>query len=143
MSRSVDLFIDSELSLPDLAARLHQLSGVGLVPAREEDCLVMAGSAVQARLSGHDYLDDHELCLSRYRYVLSARVPGDVNPRDSKEASVLRSISQTLRSEMAVLLVLDLQYRDVTADQGQGGEGHPGDDPVADSSGADSSGRER
>lgn len=115
MSRSVDLFIDADLTLAQLASRLNELAGVSLVPTDDAGSFVMAGSSMDARLSGHGYADDDELWLTRYRYVLSASVPGEANPRDSRQASILRAISEALRGEMAVLVVIDLQYRDAPA----------------------------
>ncbi|MGI8491649.1 MAG: hypothetical protein ACR2KC_01915 [Acidimicrobiales bacterium] len=113
MSRSVDLFIDSALPAGELAAQIERLTDLPVAPNGEGTWTLSEG-AVTAELAEHRYADDGDLWLTRYRYALSARVPGAANPRDSAEALLLRRVAQALHrnGSFPVLLVLDLQYRD-------------------------------
>lgn len=114
MSRSVDLFLDSPLTLDELAPRLASVTE--LTFNRGEDGLewITCDGQVVARLGPHHYLDDGDLVLSQYRYSLSCRVRGDGSLTDSSEVRFLRQVLHTLRSRtgLKLLLVLDLQYRD-------------------------------
>jgi hypothetical protein len=69
---------------------------------------------VHAVLSEHRYRDDGDLPLGRYRFALSARLPNDVRPHDTPEATMLRRVAQQIQRGPGwpVLLVHDLQYRD-------------------------------
>jgi hypothetical protein len=83
---------------------------------------------VHAVLSENRYRDDGDLSLGRYPFALSARVPNDVRPHDTLEASLLRRVAQQIHRGPGwlVLLVHDLQYRDrpagapVGAEEGNG-----------------------
>ena len=125
MSRSVDLFIDANTSIDELAAKLGDLAGV---PLREAADVGASGSRrwtledgdVRAVLSEHPYVDDGDLLLSHYRFALSARVQESVRLQDSRETALLRRIADKLihGTRARVLLVLDLQYRDRPGAQG-------------------------
>ncbi len=114
VSRSVDLFIDSDLPLTEVAARVTAVTQIP-VAADADGRFVVSHEEVHAELGEHRYVDDGDLWLSRYRYALSARVATDANPKDSAEAGLLRRMAQALHRDgpFAVLLVLDLQYRDL------------------------------
>jgi hypothetical protein len=113
MSRSVDLFISSSLPLDELAEVLRRRSSAQLIPTTDPDRWRYIDGPVIAELFEHPYLDDGDLWLSRYRYVLSARMGSGVGPLDSVEVRSLRHLSQLLHDpeSFPVLLVLDLQYR--------------------------------
>jgi hypothetical protein len=113
MSRSVDLFIGTSLPIAELADLLGRRSGAQLVPTIDPDRWRYIEGSVTAELFEHPYVDDGELWLSRYRYVLSARMADGVGPIDSAEVLGLRHLAQLLHDpvELPVLLVLDLQYR--------------------------------
>jgi hypothetical protein len=114
MSRSVDLFIEAELSLDDFAAALGRLleSPLEAQPDRAE--WLLKEGEIRATLAEHPYGDDGELLFTRYRFALTARVGNDVRPHDTPEAALLRRVAQRIQRgpEWPVLLVHDLQYRD-------------------------------
>lgn len=114
MSRSVDLFIDSALPPERVAAQITDVTGIAL-SATPEGTWALRQGEVTAELTEHRYADDGDLWLTRYRYALSAQVISGANPKDSPQAALLRAMVQALhqRAAFAVLLVLDLQYRDV------------------------------
>lgn len=126
MSRSVDLFIDSSLSIEALAEHLRARTGAQLVPTGDPARWRMVDGTLTADLYEHAYVDDGELWLSRYRYVLSTQMADAVSLLDSVEVVGLRHLAQLLHDppELSVLLVLDLQYRLASS----GGTGAP---PVA------------
>jgi hypothetical protein len=111
MSRTVDLFIDSDQPLERVASHLAELTGHPFVASPDRARFVMTEGTVTAYLSLHDFLDDEDLPLSEFRYVLSAAVrrQGDID--QSPEACCLRGVNALLRQEgaMASLLVLDLE----------------------------------
>jgi hypothetical protein len=112
MSRSVDLFIDADVSLDELASALGCQADSPLVPD-EAGWRLQEGDA-QAVLAEHPYDDDGDLPFTRYRYALSARVPNDVRPHATAEAALLRRVALKVQQGPGwpVLLVHDLQYRD-------------------------------
>jgi hypothetical protein len=114
MSRSVDLFIDANLPLDELAGALGGHVGTPLAAEPDGRGWRLVDGGVEALLAEHAYRDDGELLLSRYRYALSARLPNEVRPHDTSEAAMLRRVSQQIQRGPAwpVLLVHDLQYRD-------------------------------
>jgi hypothetical protein len=110
MSRTVDLFIDSDQPLELVASRLGELAGRPLTAFPDGARFVLHDGDVTAYLSEHDFLDDDDLPLSELRYVLSAMVrqPGPIE--ESPEVSYLRRLNERLRqSELASLLVVDLE----------------------------------
>lgn len=116
MSRSVDLFIASPEPLGLVAAKLGE---VAKLPVDEDPdgTWVVSDDETSVTLAEHHYLDDGDLFLGRYRYVLSGRVPATARPQDTPAAALLRRIGSELQHATAwpVLLVLDLQYREGTA----------------------------
>jgi hypothetical protein len=132
MSRSVDLFIGSPLPIAELADLLHTRSGAQLLPTTDPERWRFIEGSVTAELFEHPYVDDGELWLSRYRYVLSARMADGVGPLDSAEVLGLRHLAQVLHDpvKLPVLLVLDLQYR--LGPSGGRSRSAPGPDPRRD-----------
>jgi hypothetical protein len=114
MSRSVDLFIDAEIPLEELAGALGRHTGTQLVPEPDQTRWVLEEGNIRATLAEHPYGDDGDLLFTRYRFALSARVSNDVRPHDTAEAALLRRVAQKIQQGPAwpVLLVHDLQYRD-------------------------------
>jgi hypothetical protein len=139
MSRSVDLFIDADLSLDELADGVGRQVGSPLAVEPDGCSWRLTDGEVHAVLSEHRYRDDGDLPLGRYRFALSARLPNDVRPHDTPEATMLRRVAQQIQRGPGwpVLLVHDLQYRDrpVAASRGSAagpsgpapGEGAPVD----------------
>jgi hypothetical protein len=74
----------------------------------------MLAGGVTAYLAEHDFLDDDNLPLSEFRYVLSAsvRTAGDIE--QSPEVACLRLVNTLLRQNagFASLLVIDLERPD-------------------------------
>ena len=81
MSRTIDLFIDSDQPLEQVAAQLSDLTGHPLVASPDRSRFVFQDGPVTAYLAEHDFLDDDDLPLSEFRYVLSTSVssPGDID----------------------------------------------------------------
>jgi len=113
MSRSVDLFIDADLTLDEMADALGSQTGSALF-ADGDTRRVLQEGPLRAVLSEHPYGDDGELLFTRYRFALSARVAGESRPQDSPEAGLLRRVAEKVHQDRSwpVLIVLDLQYRD-------------------------------
>lgn len=114
MSRSVDLFIDAQVPLAELAALLGRQPGSEVVVEPGGAGWRVRAGEISTLLSEHPYGDDGELLLSQYRYALSARLPNDVRPTATAEATWLRRIAAEIHRGPGwpVLLVHDLQYRD-------------------------------
>ena len=114
MPRTVDLFLDSDQPLDRVAEQLGELSQVRFVPSPDQAHFVAQDGDVVAHLSDHDFLDDEELPLSEFRYVLSAAVPRGTSIDDSSELSFLRRVNTALRHGGAFpsLLVIDLERPD-------------------------------
>ncbi len=114
MSRSVDLFIDADAPIDEVAANLSELLGSPLAAGPGPGTWLLQEGTVEAVLSRHPFLDDGELLLSRYRYALSARVPNTVRIQDAPETALLRHVADRVMrgSHLPALLVFDLQYRD-------------------------------
>jgi hypothetical protein len=114
MSRSVDLFIDAALSLDEVADGVGRHVGSPLAAEPDGCSWRLTDGAVHAVLSEHHYHDDGDLPFSRYRFALSARLPNEVRPHDTAEATLLRRVAQQIQRGPGwpVLLVHDLQYRD-------------------------------
>lgn len=117
MSRSVDLFIQSTLPAPELAAEIGGLVDAPLTPSGEGTSWSVQAGEVTATLREHTYVDDGELVFSNYKYVLSARVSNSTRVQDSPEVALLRRVSDLIHKGPGylVLLVIDLQYRDKPA----------------------------
>ena len=117
MSRSVDLFIDADIPIGELAAELGRLTDLSLDPRPDSAEWTLEEGEVRATLAEHPYVDDGDLLLAHYRYALSCRVTNGVRLQAAPETALLRLVAEALqhKSEMPVLLVLDLQYRDSTA----------------------------
>jgi hypothetical protein len=121
VSRTVDLFISSTLTIDELATTIATRTGL-LLPSESSESSESGetGAAGEIRfregdlsagLSEHAYVDDGDLVLRRYRYVLSARTTVSGHLGLSPETAWLRRVAAALEDHR-VLLVLDLQYRD-------------------------------
>jgi hypothetical protein len=116
MSRAVDLFIRSELEPADLAARIAEITG--FLAEQTESGWRLHDEGFEAVLSEHSFVDDYDLLLSRYRYVLGCRVSEGTRMKDAPATIMLRMVADQLQQKagLSVLLVLDLQYRDGPAE---------------------------
>jgi hypothetical protein len=114
VSRTVDLFLDSDQPLSRVAEQLSELTGNQLVASPDKAHFVMVAGDVTASLAEHDFLDDDDLPLSEFRYVLSASVRGAGDIEQSPEVSCLRQVNILLRQGAAFvsLLVIDLERPD-------------------------------
>jgi hypothetical protein len=116
LSRTVDLFIDSDLPLERVAVRLGDLVGRPLVASPDGSRYSLSHAGVLAYLSEHDFLDDDDLPLSDFRFVLSAVISGCTPIEDSPQLACLRFVNGELRRDggLPSLLVLDLEKPDVS-----------------------------
>ena len=125
MARTVDLFIDSDQPIEQLAYRLGELAGTVPRPAPLGASYLLGDGEVAARLAEHDFLDDEGLPLSEFRYVVSCAVrrPGELD--ESAELAFLRALNRRLRQESLwpSLLVVDLERLDPADADGQPGGG--------------------
>ena len=114
MPRTVDLFLDSDQPLDRVAEQLGELSGARFVASPDQAHFVAHEGDVVAYLTDHDFLDDDDLPLSEFRYVLSASVAKGTSIEDSPELSFLRRVNAGLRQSgaFASLLVIDLERPD-------------------------------
>ena len=110
MARCIDLFLDAQLEIEALAEELTGITGVSFRPDDEGRYVAHIRDALLT-LSGHDFVDDCNLPLSRYRYDISARV-GAGGLLDSTEAEIFRHMLASLKAtgQFPALLVFDLQY---------------------------------
>ena len=116
MPRTVDLFLDSDQPLDRVAEQLAELTGARFVASPDQAHFVVRDGGALGYLAGHDFLDDDDLPLSEFRYVLSASVAPAVPIEDSPELSFLRRVNAVLRQSgaLASLLVIDLERPDPT-----------------------------
>ena len=132
MSRSVDLFIDHS---DDDAHQLLVMLGTSIHGApvdcgagRWELCL---SPQLVATVYRHPYVDDGDLKLSRYPWVVSIRVGHEGSLLDHPATIALRMLAEDLRAHhRRILLVLDLQNRidigpDTDSDTTAAGPGDP------------------
>ena len=116
MSRTVDLFLDSDQPLELVALQFSELTSAQLRPLPDGARFVLQEEGVTAYLSEHDFLDDDDLPLSEFPYVLSARVRGVGDIDHSPEACYLRRLNARWREQTGLpsLLVIDLERPDAT-----------------------------
>ena len=121
MPRTIDLFVDSDLPLDRLAARLVDLTAHPVSPAPDAARYVMHAGEVVGHLYEHDFLDDDGLPLSEFRYVLSTVMTPGREVEGSPELTALRKVSAQLRGPdgLPCLLVIDLERPD--QEMGPGG----------------------
>jgi hypothetical protein len=114
VSRTVDLFLDSDQPLDLFASQLAELTGHQFVPSPDGTHFAMHAGEVTAYLTEHDFLDDEGLPLGEFRYVLSAPIRSAGNIEESTETTCLRSVNTLFRSRGTTpsLLVLDLDRPD-------------------------------
>ncbi len=111
MSRCIDLFIDSSAPLDELAAKLGTLSGLSFVGSVEGTHWGVRDGEAFAELAEHDFDDDRQLVVSKYRYDLFARVESG-SASEGASAAMLRRIFAALKADgtYPALLVFDLQH---------------------------------
>jgi hypothetical protein len=114
VSRTVDLFIDSDQPLDQVAVQLSELAHCQLVASPDRSRFLWQEGPVTAYLAEHDFLDDDDLPLSEFRYVLSAPVRSSGRIDDSAEVAFLRRVNSQLRQSAVLpsLLVIDLERPD-------------------------------
>lgn len=114
MSRTVDLFVDSDQPLDQVAALIGDLVGRPLVCAPDGRRYLFDDGEVVAHLSEHDFVDDEDLPLSEFRYVLSAVVRSVTTIDTSAEIALMRMLNAGLRERnlLPSLLVVDLERPD-------------------------------
>lgn len=134
MSRSVDLFIDPGVETHQLLVMLGSATHGAPVETTDGRWRLRVSDRLIAHVSRHSFVDDGELQLSRYPWVVSIRAghEGSLIDHPATATAALRMVADDLRTHRCkVLLVLDLQYRlDLVA-------GQPSDDPLADGLPAD------
>jgi hypothetical protein len=111
MSRSVDLFIDTDHPADEVAVLIAGRAGLRVEAPPDGTGPRLTDGDVTAVLQEHPYLDDDDLLLTRYRYALSARATASGHLGDVAETRMLRKVASSLAGVYPVLLVLDLQYR--------------------------------
>jgi hypothetical protein len=111
MSRCIDLFIDSPAPLDELAAALGKLSGLSFIGSAEGTHWGVRDGDGFAELAEHDFDDDRQLVVSRYRYDLFARIESG-SPTEGASAVMLRRIFAAIKADGSypALLVFDLQH---------------------------------
>jgi hypothetical protein len=111
MSRCIDLFIDSSAPLDELAATLGTLCGLSFIGSAEGTHWGVRDGEGFAELAEHDFDDDRQLVISKYRYDLCARVESGT-VAEGASAQMLRRIFAALKADgtYPVLLVFDLQH---------------------------------
>jgi hypothetical protein len=111
MSRCIDLFIDSPAPLDELAVALGKLSGLSFIGSAEGTHWGVRDGDGFAELAEHEFADDRQLLVSKYRYDLFARVESG-SPTEGASAAMLRRIFAALKAEgtYPALLVFDLQH---------------------------------
>jgi len=116
MSRTVDLFLDSDQPLELVAVELSELAGTQLSASPDRSRFQLQHEGVTAYLAEHDFLDDDDLPLSEFPYVLSAQVRGAGDIDRSPEAECLRRVNARWREAtgMPSLLVIDLERPDAS-----------------------------
>ncbi|MBV9662265.1 MAG: hypothetical protein JO337_14025 [Acidimicrobiales bacterium] len=113
MSRSIDLFIDCDRAIDEVADEIRSLARMELRPGGDGTVWVLEEGGVRAELRVHPFLNDAELLLERYRYVLGTQVSNGTRLLDAAETALLRLVSEGMqKGGYATLLVHDLQYRD-------------------------------
>lgn len=119
MSRSIDLFIDSDRPIEDLAAQVQRLTGMQLRAAPDASSWQLEEGGVHALLRRHGCPGDGDLLLERYPYSLGALVAGGTRLVDAAETALLRLVAEAFQREgVATLLVHDLQYRGASPPEG-------------------------
>ena len=128
MARTVDLFIDSDQPIEQVAYRLGELAGRVPRPAPPGTAYLLGDGEVAARLAEHDFVDDEGLPLSEFRYVVSCAVRGPGEVDESAELAFPRALNRRLRQESPwpSLLVVDLERPDPADGGGEPGGGGAG-----------------
>ena len=116
MSRSIDLFIDSQRPIEEVAAEISRLAQIELEPDANGASWLVHEGTVRAALRRHPGPQGGDAVLPYFGYALSAQVDDEIRLVDAPETTFLRLVSETLRhGGVGTLLVHDLQYRDRSA----------------------------
>jgi hypothetical protein len=112
MSKTVDLFIESDQPIESVAAMLAAETGWPVEPGEVPGTWTLAAGEDRADLHAHPYVNDGPLAFERYAYALTAQVNGS-RLTESPQAAMLRTVADRLRaSKVPTMLVHDLQYRE-------------------------------
>jgi hypothetical protein len=112
MSKTVDLFIESDQPIEAVAALLAAETGWPVDPGETPGTWALKAPEQWAELHTHPYINDGALAFERYPYALTARVSGS-RMTDSPQAAMLRTVADKLRPRrIATMLVHDLEYRE-------------------------------
>ena len=112
MSRSVDLFVDPAVDERQLLVLLGHAAHSAAVETTDGRWQLRLGDQLVALVYRHPYVDDGDLHLARYGWVVSIRVGHAGSLIDHPATAALRMVADDLRAHHCrVLLVLDLQYR--------------------------------
>ena len=112
MSKTVDLFIESDQPIEAVAELLAKETGWPVGPGEAPGTWMLSGPDHRAELHTHRYINDGALAFERYAYALTARVSG-TRLTESPEAAMLRAVADKLRTHrIPTMLVHDLDYRE-------------------------------
>ena len=112
MSKTVDLFIESDQPIESVASMLAAETGWPVEPGEVPGTWTMTGGDQRADLHAHPYVNDGHLAFERYAYALTAQVSGS-RLTESPEAVMLRTVADRLRPrQVPTMLVHDLQFRE-------------------------------
>ena len=115
MSKTVDLFIESDLPIEAMAALIAKETGWPAEPSQEGEQLGswwVKGPDLTAELHRHPFINDGALAFERYAFALSLRTHSE-KLTDSPQAAMLRTVADKLRPHrIATMLVHDLEYRE-------------------------------
>lgn len=123
MSKTVDLFIESDQPIDGLAEILGAATGWPVEPGEEPGTWSVRHGEVRADLHRHPFVNDGPLAFERYPFALTAQVDGS-RLTESPQASMLRAVADRLREQrIPTMLVHDLQFRDQSGPGGGCGVG--------------------
>lgn len=112
MSKTVDLFIESDQPIEAVASMLAAETGWPVEPGEVPGTWTMSGADQRADLHAHPYVNDGHLAFERYTYALTAQASG-TRLTESPQAVMLRTVADRLRArKVPTMLVHDLQYRE-------------------------------
>jgi hypothetical protein len=112
MARSVDLFVDHGDDPHQLLVMLGKAAHGSATAGIDGRWQLRLSSDLVAHVYRHPYVDDGDLHLTRYPWVVSVRVGHEGSLMEHPATVALRMLAEELRRfRRRVLLVLDLQNR--------------------------------
>jgi hypothetical protein len=112
MSKTVDLFIQSDQPIEAMADTLGRATGWTVKPGEMPGTWTVTNGEQRADLHAHPYVNDGALTFERYTFALTAQVSGS-RLTESPEAVMLRTAADRLRDHhVKTMLVHDLQFRE-------------------------------